>query len=275
MQNALTVAACQMCSTLDKDANRAVAERLVREAAGQGATLIALPELFNCLGPLPEMIAQAEPLPGPTSDWLSELAQELGVTLCAGSIAEKSFQPGKGYNTSLIFGPDGALLGQYRKVHLFDVVIPGGPNITESQFMLPGEKIVLTDALMAEGDSARLGHATCYDLRFPELFRALARGEADVLVIPSAFTYVTGRDHWETLLRARAIENQAFVLAPNQFGSHGPGLRSWGHSMIIDPWGEILAQGPGDAEAVVTASLQPARLQSVREKIPALKHRRL
>lgn len=266
----ITVAACQMCSRLDKEANLKSAERLVRDAAGQGATLIGLPELFNCLGALPEMIAQAEPIPGPTSDWLSQLARELSITLCAGSITEKSSQQGKGHNTSLIFGPTGELLGQYRKMHLFDVVIPGGPNITESDFMVPGEKIVLTDAA-----KLRLGHATCYDLRFPELFRTLAAGQADVLVIPAAFTFVTGRDHWEVLLRARAIENQAYVLAANQFGSHGAGLRSWGHSLIIDPWGEILAEGAGETEDVITATLQPARLSSVREKLPSLKHRRL
>lgn len=266
----LTVAACQMCSSLDKEANRATAERLLREAAAKGTKLAALPELFNCLGPLEKMIAQAEPLPGPTSDWLSALANELEITLCAGSITEKSFQPGKGYNTSLIFGPDGALLGQYRKMHLFDVVIPGGANNTESDYMTPGEKVVLTNP-----PDARLGHATCYDLRFPELFRALARGGADVLVVPAAFLYVTGRDHWEILLRARAIENQAFVIAANQFGEHAPGLRSWGHSLIVDPWGEILAEASGETEEVILATLQPSRLQSVREKLPALKHRRM
>ena len=270
MQQPLTVAACQMRSTLDKDANLQTAERLIRQAAEREAKLIALPELFNCLGPLPEMIGQAEPIPGPTSDRLASLAAELQVTLCAGSITEKSAIPGKGHNTSLIFGPQGELLGQYRKMHLFDVVIPGGPNITESDFMSPGEKIVLT----AAGD-VRLGHATCYDLRFPELFRVLASGGADVLVVPAAFTFVTGRDHWEVLLRARAIENQAYVVAANQFGEHGAGLRSWGHSLIIDTWGERLAEGPGDAEEVLIATLQPNRLASVREKLPALKHRRV
>ena len=214
------------------------------------------------------MIAQAEPIPGPTGDWLAGLAGELFVTLCAGSIAEKSSQPGKGHNTTLVFGPDGGLLGQYRKMHLFDVVIPGGPNITESDHMIPGEKLLLT-----ESHDVRLGHATCYDLRFPELFRALASGGADVLVVPAAFTHVTGRDHWEVLLRARAIENQAFVVAANKFGTHGPGLKSWGHSLIIDPWGEILAEASGDREEVITAKLQPTRLQSVREKLPALTHR--
>ena len=270
MQQPLTAAACQMCSGLDKDANLKTAERLVRDAAKVNAQLIALPELFNCLGPLGEMIEQAEPIPGPTSDWLSSLARELQVTLCAGSITEKSSQPGKGHNTSLIFGPAGELLGQYRKMHLFDVVIPGGPNITESDFMVPGEKIVLTESSLA-----RLGHATCYDLRFPELFRTLAAGGADVLVVPAAFTYVTGRDHWEVLLRARAIENQAFVVAANQFGHHGTGLRSWGHSLIIDPWGEVLAEGSEETEEVIVANLPSNRLASVREKLPSLKHRRV
>lgn len=269
MNESINAAACQMCSGLDKSANLHTAERLVREAAAQGAALVALPELFNALGPLPEIIAQAEPLPGPTSDWLSALAAELKITLCGGSICEKSFERGRGFNTSLIFAPDGRLLGQYRKMHLFDAAFPGA-SVTESDFMFPGERILLT-----ESPAARLGHATCYDLRFPELFRALAAGGADVLVIPSAFTYVTGRDHWKVLLRARAIENQAFVVAPNQYGNHGPGLRSWGHSLFVDPWGEILAQGSGDAEEVIVARLEVNRLNSIREKLPALKHRRL
>lgn len=270
MNETITAAACQMCSGLDKEANLQAAERLVREAAGQGATLVALPELFSCLGPLPEVIKQAETIPGPTSDALSHLARELNITLCAGSICERALTPHKGHNTSLIFGPDGSLLGMYRKMHLFDVVIPGGPNITESDYMSPGNRVLVT-----ETPFGRYGHATCYDLRFPELFRALAVGGADVLVVPAAFTYVTGRDHWQVLLQARAIENQAFVLAPNQFGQHGPGLRSWGHSLIIDPWGEILAEGSGDAEEIVLAKLEPSRLQSVRTKLPSLEHRRL
>jgi predicted amidohydrolase len=259
-----------MCSSLDKPANLRTAERLVREAASRGATLVVLPELFNCLGPLPQMIEQAESLPGPTSDLLSELARELAITLCAGSISERSMTRGKGHNTTLMFGPDGSLLSSYRKMHLFDVVIPGGPNITESDFMVAGEKISLT-----ETPAAKFGHATCYDLRFPELFRAMSVAGIEVFLLPAAFTYVTGRDHWEILLRARAIENQAFVVAPNQFGEHGPGMRSYGHSLIIDPWGEILARGSADREEVLIATLEPARLNSVRAKVPCLRHRKL
>lgn len=259
-----------MCSTLDKAANLRTAERLVREAASRGATLVALPELFNCLGPLPQMIEQAESLPGPTSDLLSDLARELRITLCAGSISERAMTRGKGHNTTLMFGPDGSLLSIYRKMHLFDVVIPGGPNITESDFMIAGEKIAIT-----ETPAARFGHATCYDLRFPEQFRTMSAGGVDVFLLPAAFTYVTGRDHWEILLRARAIENQAFVVAPNQFGDHAPGMRSYGHSLIIDPWGEVLARGSADREEVIIATLEPSRLSSVRSKVPCLKHRRL
>jgi predicted amidohydrolase len=270
MQSPIIAAACQMCSTLDKGANLRTAERLVREAAGRGATLVALPELFSCLGPLPQLIEQAESLPGPTSDLLSDLARELSITLCAGSIAERSMTRGKGHNTTLMFGPDGSLLGSYRKMHLFDVVIPGGPNITESDFMVAGDKVSLTQT-----PAAKFGHATCYDLRFPELFRAMSVADVDVFLLPAAFTYVTGRDHWEVLLRARAIENQAFVVAPNQFGEHGPSLRSYGHSLIIDPWGDILAQGSPDREEVIMATLEPARLRSVRSKVPCLAHRRL
>ncbi|MCA9270535.1 MAG: carbon-nitrogen hydrolase family protein [Planctomycetales bacterium] len=270
MQRSLCVAACQMNSGLDKEANFAVAERLIRQAAGQGAQLVALPELFNCLGPLPEIIAQAEPIPGPSSRRLSALAAELQVALCAGSICEQAAVDGKGHNTTLTFGPDGTLLSRYRKMHLFDVVMPGGPAITESDFMIAGDEVVCTNL-----DDVRLGHATCYDLRFPELFRALSAQGVDALVIPAAFTFVTGRDHWEVLLRARAIENQAFVVAPNQFGGHGAGLRSWGRSLIIDPWGEILAQADGESETALVAELSPARLASVRAKLPALSHRRL
>lgn len=258
-----------MCATLDKAANVATAQRLVEQAVDQGANLVVLPELFNGYGSLAEVVQAAEPIPGPTSEFCARLAEKLGIFLCAGSICEQSTTPGKGWNTSLVFGPDGNLVAKYRKIHLFDVAIPGGPNVTESKFMDAGAESVTT-----RFGAWNLGHATCYDLRFPELFRALATQNVEVLIVPAAFTSVTGRDHWEVLVRARAIENQAFVLAANQFGTHAAGVSSYGHSLVVDPWGDVLGRASGDREEVLIARLESTRLQSVRAKVPALTHRR-
>lgn len=270
MNETIVAAVCQLCSTLDKEANVAAAEKLVLEAAEKGAQLVALPELFNALGPLPQVIALAEPIPGPTSERCSQWAARLNITLCAGSICEKADSPGHGFNTSLLFGPDGTLLAKYRKMHLFDADIPGHVTVKESEFMLPGETTVVT-----RHSGCEYGQAICYDLRFPEVFRQLAASGAEIIFLPSAFTLATGPDHWEILLRARAIENQAFVVAPNQCGRHGPGLVSYGHSMIVDPWGRVLARASGDRQEIVYAQLQSAILEDMRRKLPALKHRRL
>ncbi len=261
-------AAIQMTSGVHKAANLETASRLVELAARRGATLVVLPELFNCLGDLPEVSAQAEPIPGPTSEWLSQLAAEYKLTLVGGSMAEKSNQADKAYNTSLVFGPDGVMLSRYRKIHLFEIDLPGEVSVRETDIMLAGDEAIVTST-----SAGLLGHATCYDLRFPELFRRLVDAGAEVFVIPSAFTLATGRDHWEVLLRARAIENQVFVVAPNQYGLHGPNLRSFGRSMIIDPWGVVLAS-TSDGVGVVTAEIDLDQVAGIRRRLPALRNRR-
>jgi deaminated glutathione amidase len=262
------VAAVQMTSGADKSQNVTTASRLVRQAAERGAVLIALPELFNCLGPHDTIVSQAEELPGPTSEAMSELAAECRVTLVAGSIGERSQENGKIYNTSLLFGPDGTLLAKYRKLHLFDIDLPGFVTFRESHFMSVGERPVVTETRIG-----RLGQAICYDLRFPELFRLLIDLEADCFVIPSAFTMVTGRDHWQVLLQARAIENQVFVIAPNQYGRHSPKLETYGRSLILDPWGTVLATAP-DGEGFIMAEIDFDNLDRIRRQLPSLQHRR-
>lgn len=270
MQSQLRVAVVQLCARLDKAANVGSAERLVRTAAQQGAQLVVLPELFNAYGKLAEVVALAEPIPGPTTQRLQSLAKELHITLCAGSIGEQSEVPGKGYNTSLLIDRDGNLLARYRKQHLFDIDLPGHVNVKESDHMRPGDEIAVTNTSLAS-----IGQAICYDLRFPELFRAMSQRGAELICVPSAFTATTGRDHWEVLLRARAIENQCFILAANQFGVHHESLASYGGSLILDPWGEVLARGELDGEEVLLADLSAQRLVEVRSRVPALRHRRL
>jgi predicted amidohydrolase len=261
------VAAVQMTSRGDKSENLATARRLVSQAAERGAALVALPELFNCLARPEKVLSEAEPIPGPTSQAMSELATKCRVTLVAGSIGERS-ETNKIYNTSLLFGPDGALLAKYRKLHLFDIDLPGSVTFRESQFMAMGDRVVVTATAIG-----RLGQATCYDLRFPELFRRLVDLGAELLVIPAAFTMATGRDHWEVLLRARAIENQIFVVAPNQYGRHDEDLHTYGRSMIIDPWGTVVATAP-DGEGLITAEIDFDQLGQIRSRLPSLQNRR-
>jgi len=261
-------AAVQLSSTEDKSANLRSVTRLVEQAAAQDARLIALPEMFNCLGRFDAIVAQAEAIPGPTSQTMSDLARRLGIFLLAGSIAE-SAPSGKAYNTSLLFGPGGELLASYRKMHLADVDLPGQVTLKESRWILPGEDVVATPTACGT-----IGHATCFDLRFPELFRALLDAGTQVALVPSAFTLQTGRDHWDILLRARAIENQMFVIAPNQCGTHTPELATYGHSAIIDPWGTVLAS-LGDEEGIALAEIDLARVSEIRTRLPALQHRRL
>jgi len=281
MSDRFLAAAVQMNSRLDKEANVATAVRLVEEAHRQGAQLVVLPEMFNMLGPFPDVIAAAEPIPGPTSKLMAELARRLEITLLAGSICEaataatndaESAQgnviPPRGSNTSLLFLPDGSLAARYRKVHLFNVDLPGRVEIEESRYITAGDKIVSYETSLA-----RLGLSICYDLRFPELYRRLADEDAELILTPAAFTRTTGQAHWELLLRARAVENQAYLIGANQCGSHGGNLESYGHSMIIDPWGEVLASA-SDEEAVITAEIDLSRLREIRAQLPALRHRR-
>jgi predicted amidohydrolase len=262
----LRAAAVQLNSNADKARNLAAAESQVRAAAAAGAELVALPEKWNLLAGGEELVAGAEPLDGPSLAAARGWARDLGIHLLAGSIAER----GEGElvsNTSVLIGPDGEDLAVYRKIHMFDVDA-GGVSYRESEHEQPGSEIVT-----APIGELIAGLSICYDLRFPELFRILALRGARILTVPSAFTVVTGRDHWEVLLRARAIENQVFVLAPNQIGMAPPHFDSFGHSAIVDPWGEVLAMAP-DEECFVVADLDPGAQDRIREELPSLANRR-
>jgi deaminated glutathione amidase len=264
----LRAAAIQLNSTEDTDSNLATADGLVREAAARGAELVVLPEKWNVLGTAEQMQAAAEPLDGPSISWARRTARELGIDLVAGSIVERTGDPARSRNSSVHVGPDGELRAVYRKLHMFDVEVDG-VRYAESEREEPGDEVVLSRT----GDGVPLGLSICYDVRFPELYRELSARGAQVLAIPSAFTLATTRDHWEVLLRARAIENQCFVIAPNQIGQHPPGHRSGGRSMIIDPWGLILATAPDHPSAIV-CELDLGQLAEVRGRLPALEHRR-
>ncbi|MBX3415542.1 MAG: carbon-nitrogen hydrolase family protein [Pirellulales bacterium] len=269
MDERFLAAAVQLNSREDKAANVAAAQHWIEAAAAAGARLIALPEMFTCYGRREAMLAAAEPIPGPTSELLAALAERLRITLIGGSLPEAASQPGKVFNTSLVFGPEGTLLARYRKIHLFDVDLPGRVTVCESNWSLPGDSIATCPT-----PCGTLGQAICYDLRFPELFRELSARQVELIVVPSAFTRATGRDHWELLIRARAVENQAFLIAPNQVGHHAPGLESYGHSLIVDPWGTPLAVA-ADEPGLAVAEIDRARLAEIRRNLPALAHRRL
>jgi deaminated glutathione amidase len=261
----MRAAAVQLNSNGDKARNLAAAESLVRGAAAGGAELVALPEKWNLLAAGEEMAAGAEALDGPSLGAARGWARELGIHLLAGSICERGEE--KAFNTSVLIGPDGEDLAVYRKIHMFDVEA-GGVEYRESDHEQPGEEIVAA----AVGD-LNVGLSVCYDLRFPELYRILAVRGARLLAVPSAFTLATGRDHWQVLLRARAIENQAFVLAPNQFGEAPPHFSSCGRSAIVDPWGVTLAVAP-DGECFVAADLDLEAQDRIRRSLPSLANRR-
>ena len=261
----LRVAAIQLTTGADAAANLIAAECLVREASDRGARLIVLPEKWPSLD-----VTESAPAQGPRGPWRSaacDWARSLGIWLLAGSILESAPEESRAYNASVLFSPAGEAAASYRKIHLFDVEV-GGHTYRESATTVAG-------AVVATGlvDGLRVGLSICYDLRFPELYRSLADRGADVLVVPAAFTETTGRAHWEVLLRARAIENQAFVIAANQVGQHANGTSSYGHSMIVDPWGRILAEA-SDGPGIVVADLDLGQLAEIRERLPALKHRR-
>ncbi|MGN6815919.1 MAG: carbon-nitrogen hydrolase family protein [Solirubrobacterales bacterium] len=262
----MRVAAVQLNSSGDKARNLDAAERLVRAAAADGAELVALPEKWNLLAEGAELVAGAEPLDGPSLSGARGWARDLGIHLLAGSISERGSEGEKALNTSVLIGPDGEDLAVYRKIHMFDVDA-GGVRYRESAHEQAGSEVVAAPV----GDLVA-GLTVCYDLRFPELFRILALRGAQLIVVPSAFTLATGRDHWEVLLRARAIENQLFVLAPNQVGEAPPHYSSFGRSMIVDPWGVVLATAP-DEECFVAAELDLAVLYRVRESLPSLANR--
>jgi predicted amidohydrolase len=264
----LRAAAIQLTATPDKARNLEAADRLVRRAARDGARLIVLPEKWSVLGRGTDLLAGAEPLDGPAVAWARDAAHELGVDLVAGSISERVDGEEKLRNTSLHIGPDGDIRAVYRKLHMFDVEVDG-TVYRESEHEAPGDEVVLS----ATADGTPLGLTVCYDIRFPELYRILAVQGARILTIPAAFTVPTTRDHWEVLVRARAIEDQCFVIAANQVGEHVQGLRSGGRSMIVDPWGLVLAQA-ADRETVITADLDLDTQAAIRERLPSLANRR-
>jgi predicted amidohydrolase len=264
----LRAAAVQLNSTDDTARNLATADRLVRDAAARGAELVVLPEKWNVLGTAEQMAAAAEPLDGPSIRWATATARELGIDLVAGSIVEQVPGRQKLSNTSVHVGPDGEVRAVYRKIHMFDVEVDG-VSYAESDHEQAGQEIVVSE--LAGG--VPLGMSVCYDVRFPELYGVLSARGAQVITVPSAFTLATTRDHWEVLLRARAIENQCFVVAPNQVGAHPPGHRSGGRSAIVDPWGVVLAMA-ADREAAILAELDFELLRDVRRRLPSLVHRR-
>jgi deaminated glutathione amidase len=263
----MRAAAVQINSTGDKGRNTEVAERLVREAGADGAELVCLPERWNLLGDSATILEGAEPLAGPSLSAARTWARELGIHLLAGSIAERVEGHERLFNTSVLIGPDGEDIAAYRKIHMFDVEVEG-TTFRESDHDQPGEEIVT-----APLGELELGMTVCYDLRFPELYRILAVRGARVITVPSAFTAPTGRAHWEVLLRARAIENQVFVVAPDQIGKAPPKFESYGHSAIVDPWGVVLAMAP-DEQCFVAADLDLESQETVREKLPAMANRR-
>jgi deaminated glutathione amidase len=264
----LKVAAIQLNSGADRGANLAAADRLTRVAAAEGAELIVLPEKWTAMGTEEQLREAAEPLDGPAVGWARETARDLGVEIVAGSILELLEGQDKLANTSVHVDAGGEIRAVYRKVHMFDVEV-GGRVYRESELEQAGEEIVLSQT----GGGVGLGLSICYDLRFPELYRILAVKGARIITIPAAFTLATTRDHWETLVRARAIEDQAFVIAANQVGEHPGNHHSGGRSMIVDPWGLVLAQAP-DAEAAIVAELDLERQQQIRAKLPSLANRR-
>ncbi len=268
----LRVAAVQLNSGEEKAANLAAAEAGIVAAAEAGAKLIVLPELWTYLGRDEGARANAEVIPGAVTERLAALARRFAVTLHGGSMLEVeagATAEAKPFNTAVLFDTGGTLVARYRKIHLFDAAPRDGDTpYRESATTRAGDAIVV-----AEVDGLKLGLATCYDLRFPELFRALALGGAEIVTLPAAFTLQTGRDHWETLLRARAIENSCYVIAAGQVGEHPPRRVAFGRSMIVDPWGTVLAQAP-DEPGVVTAEIDLARVADVRRRIPSLANRR-
>ena len=276
----LVLAAVQMTSGEDVDANLERSRELVGEAANAGALIVGLPENFAYLGSRQDhRLAIAEDLPpvgttdhdnfGPILTAMRALALKAGVWLILGGFPERSRAEGRIHNTSVLIDPDGMIAAIYRKMHLFDVDVPGGKRFRESETVEPG-----ADVVVASTPWGGLGLSICYDLRFPELYRAQAAKGARIVAVPSAFTYETGKDHWHVLLRARAIENQVYVMAPAQFGAHGPTRRSYGHALVVDPWGVVIAEC-SDQEGFALARLDFGHQDRLREALPVLSHRRI
>ncbi len=264
----MKIAALQMVSAPDLATNLATAERLMDQAAAEGAQLVSLPEYFVQMGwretdkfQIAEAFGQ-----GPVQEMLMSKALQHGIWVAGGSIPIKTLDPTKVTNTALLFNPQGQMVARYDKVHLFSYQ-DGTRHLDEGRTMVAGTSVVTADTPFG-----RVGMSICYDLRFPELYRAM--GEVALILVPSAFTVPTGTAHWRVLLRARAIENQCYVLAAAQGGTHASGRQTYGHSMLIDPWGEVLADLP-EGEGIVMGQMDPERLQSVRHNLQALQHQRL
>jgi len=267
----MITAVVQMTSTPDPQHNFERAALWIERAVQRGADLVALPENF------PLLRDEGDPSPNPLVAELEanravafarEQAQKHRVMLAAGTVPERGPDSSRNYNTAILVDADGSLLASYRKIHLFDINLPGAQH-RESSHVAPGSEIAVADTRLG-----KFGLSVCYDVRFPELYRALVSRGAEILLVPAAFTVPTGSAHWEVLLRARAIESQCFVVAAGQWGAHTARRRTWGHSMIIDPWGTVLAQVP-DGEGIALAEIDPAKLRDVRTRLPALEHRRI
>jgi predicted amidohydrolase len=267
----MRVAAIQSTASTDRPGNLAAARELVHAAVGDGAELVVLPELFSLYGNAPTLRAGAEPLDGPTVRWASEVASDHGIWLVAGSFVE-GVGRSRNHNTSVLVGPDGTVAAAYRKLHLFDVDVPGAIT-RESDAVAPGDAVVSATVTLDDGRPLPIGLTICYDLRFPELYRLLSLAGALVIVVPSAFSAATGPAHWEVLVRARAIENQVFLIAADQVGTLSPSFTAHGHSMIVDPWGTVLAERP-EGVGHVLADLDLAAQQETRSLLPSLAHRR-
>jgi deaminated glutathione amidase len=261
-------AAVQLQSTDDKHRNLEDADRLTRAAAADGAELVVLPERLDIRGSAADYAAGAETLDGRAITWARDTARDLGIDIVAGSVAERREGHERVGNTSVHAGPDGDLKAVYRKIHMFDVEVDG-VQYRESEHSEPADEIVVSETAQGLG----LGLTVCYDVRFPELYRILALRGARIVTVPAAFTRVTGEAHWEILLRARAIENQVFVIAPGQGRLPGPDRDSYGNSMIVDPWGEVLARAGGEGACFVAADLDLDRQDEIREKLPSLANR--
>lgn len=261
-------AVVQLTTTTDPQASMKQALDLVTEAAARGADFIVLPENVSFMGSEADKLRLAEPLSGPSFRRLAELAAQLKVHLLAGTLPEVGPDPQHAYNTSVLYGPSGQTLAVYRKVHLFDVALGEGATHLESASVAPGEHLKV-----AQTDLGKIGLSVCYDLRFAALYRTLVRAGAELLCVPAAFTVPTGRDHWQVLLQARAIENQAYVFAAAQYGANTETRRTFGRAMIIDPWGTVLAQCP-DEPGFVTARVDLARVHDLRRRLPCLEHER-
>jgi len=267
----MRAAAVQMCSSDDIAANLSAAKEFIRSAAGEGATLVVLPENFSFMSTdeARKLAIIESPGSGPVQDFLATAALELGVWLLGGTTPLRGDEPKRAYSASLFYGPDGRCVARYDKMHLFDVGVPGNSeSYRESATAIPGERVVSVDTPFG-----RVGLAVCYDVRFPAQFDVLGRLGVDILALPAAFTVPTGEAHWSVLLRARAIESLCYVVAAAQVGQHPGGRRTYGHSMIVGPWGEVLVER-ADTPGIIVADIDIMHVRKLRERFPALSHRR-